>query len=128
MSPRDDDMMTHLVVQLQLFSSQVGGVGVVPRVGVRLEGGLAVDPDPPQRPAEQALRVRRQRRAVAAAPLRRAANAPATTGSVARLQLLARDGSALRAAGCNPARARLRRCCSGHYGTRSLFKITRGPS
>ena len=58
----------HLPVELQLIGRQVSGIGVVPRVSLRLEG-RAVDPDPPQLTAEQALRVRRQRRAVFVAAL-----------------------------------------------------------
>ncbi len=55
-------------MELQLIGRQVGGVGVVPRVRVRLEG-RAVDRRPPQRTAEQPLRVRLQRRAVLIAAL-----------------------------------------------------------
>ena len=62
-------MVNHQVVELQLIVRQVGGVGVVPRIRLRLEG-RAVDPHPPQRTAEQPLRVGRQRRAVSAALLR----------------------------------------------------------
>ena len=52
-----------LIVKPQLVRRAVGALGIVPRVRVRLEGD-PVQLDAPQRPAEQPVAVRRQRRGV----------------------------------------------------------------
>ena len=75
-------------MELQLVGCQVGGVGVITRVRVWLEG-RAVDLDPPQRTAEQPVRVPRQRRADTAAVLAARIAYAATAVGVAPLPLSA---------------------------------------